>query len=106
MSNYDSDVLGVGNPMHPANQEDCQEEAMTVVQAIDEVRDHFNPEVAQTIEDYIDILERRLKRSREQQISLKAHLKRLSEFDEALSIFGTITFDEQTERTQILNSYK
>ena len=106
MSNYDSDVLGVGNPMHPANQEDCQEDGMTLDKAIDEVRDHFSSEVAQTIEDHVFFLELEIKRFTERSKALKSQLKKLAEFEQSMTTFGNLTHEENIEKLSILEQHQ
>lgn len=62
--NYDNDVLGVGNPSHPANQEDYSEAVITLDEAIDDIREHLSKDVAVIIEDHIYILERELSKTK------------------------------------------
>lgn len=106
MSNYDNDVLGVGNPMHPANQEDFNEDGITLDDAISEVKEHVSSEVAQTIEDHVFFLELEIKRLTERSKDLKSQLKKLAEIEQSMSIFGKLTHDENVEKLSILEKHQ
>ena len=84
MNNYDNQVLGVGNSMHPANQPEIEAEKVTVTEFLEN-------ELNQTyfkdfLSDYKDTV-----------ITIHQTWKRIAEIEENLSIFGTITSDEQVE---------
>lgn len=105
MSNYDQDVLGVGNPMHPANQIDIADEEITLDEAISDVKENISSEVAQTIEDHIYFLELDKKSLIERNRELKRQLTRLAIIDEAMIIFGKITYEQNVERKSILQQH-
>ena len=84
MNNYDNQVLGVGNSMHPANQPEIEAEKVTVTEFLEN-------ELNQTyfkdfLSDYKDTVKQ-----------IYQSNKRIAEIEENLSFFGTITSDEQVE---------
>ena len=84
MNNYDNQVLGVGNSMHPANQPEAEAEKVTYTEFLEN-------ELNQTyfkdfLSDYKDTA-----------ITIHQTWKRVLEIEENLSIFGTITSDERIE---------
>ena len=84
MNNYDNQVLGVGNQMHPANQPETEAEKVTHTEFLEN-------ELNQTyfkdfLSDYKDTT-----------ITIHQTWKRIAEIEQNLSIFGTITSDEQVE---------
>lgn len=99
MTNYDHDVLGVGNPMHPANSEDvCEKD-------FDEVLYSLEYSDKAIIEDHISIIENRLRDANQRSKYMLSKLKRLAEIEQSIVIFGKLTFEEETERKEILNQY-
>lgn len=55
MNNYDHDILGVGNPMHPANQEELgpiEEKDLTIAEAYETGHDHLFQEALQRSETH------------------------------------------------------
>ena len=99
MASYDNDVLGVGNSMHPANQEEvCDREFSDVLLELDD----FDREI---VEDHIDFIERKLAEAIQRSKYMHSRLKRLSEIEQSLVVFGKLTFEEETERKEILNQY-
>ena len=99
MTSYDHDVLGVGNPMHPANSEDiCEREFDEVLYGLE----HSDRAV---IEDHIAVLENRLREANQRSKYIISKLKRLAEIEQSLVIFGKLTYEEHTERKEILNQY-
>ena len=86
MNNYDNQVLGVGNSMHPANQPEPEAEAKKVTHT-----EFLENELNQTyfkdfLSDYKDTV-----------ITIHQTWKRVLEIEQNLSIFGTITSDERIE---------
>ena len=84
MNNYDNQVLGVGNSMHPANQPEAEAEKVTYTEFLEN-------ELNQTyfkdfLSDYKDTV-----------ITIHQTWKRVLEIEENLSFFGTITSDERIE---------
>ena len=84
MNNYDNQVLGVGNSMHPANQPETEAEKVTYTEFLEN-------ELNQTyfkdfLSDYKDTA-----------ITIHQTWKRVLEIEQNLSIFGTITSDERIE---------
>ena len=84
MNDYDNQVLGVGNSMHPANQPETDAEKVTYTEFLEN-------ELNQTyfkdfLSDYKDTV-----------ITIHQTWKRVLEIEENLSIFGTITSDERIE---------
>ena len=84
MNDYDNQVLGVGNSMHPANQPETEDEKVTYTEFLEN-------ELNQTyfkdfLSDYKDTA-----------ITIHQTWKRVLEIEENLSIFGNITSDEQIE---------
>ena len=84
MNNYDNQVLGVGNSMHPANQLEAEAEKVTYTEFLEN-------ELNQTyfkdfLSDYKDTA-----------ITIHQTWKRIAEIEQNLSIFGTITSDERIE---------
>ena len=84
MNNYDNQVLGVGNSMHPANQPETEAEKVTHTEFLEN-------ELNQTyfkdfLSDYKDTV-----------ITIHPTWKRVLEIEQNLSIFGTITSDERIE---------
>lgn len=84
MNNYDNQVLGVGNSMHPANQPETEAEKVTYTEFLEN-------ELNQTyfkdfLSDYKDTA-----------ITIHQTWKRIAEIEQNLSIFGTITSDERIE---------
>ena len=90
MNNYDNQVLGVGNSMHPANQPEAEAEKVTHTEFLEN-------ELNQTyfkdfLSDYKDTV-----------ITIHQTWKRIAEIEENLSIFGTITSDERIELHNLKN---
>ena len=84
MNDYDNQVLGVGNSMHPANQPEAEAEKVTHTEFLEN-------ELNQTyfkdfLSDYKDTVKQIYQTN-----------KRIAEIEENLSIFGTITSDERIE---------
>ena len=84
MNEYDNQVLGVGNSMHPANQSETETEKVTYAEFLEN-------ELNQTyfkdfLSDYKDTA-----------ITIHQTWKRVLEIEQNLSIFGTITSDERIE---------
>lgn len=84
MNNYDNQVLGVGNSMHPANQLETETEKLTYT-------DFLENELNQTyfkdfLSDYKDTAKQ-----------IYQSNKRITEIEQNLSLFGTITSDERIE---------
>ena len=84
MNNYDNQVLGVGNSMHPANQPETEAEKVTHTEFLEN-------ELSQTyfkdfLSDYKDTVSR-----------IYQSNKRIAEIEQNLSFFGSITSDEQVE---------
>ena len=84
MNNYDNQVLGVGNSMHPANQPETEAEKVTYTEFLEN-------ELNQTyfkdfLSDYKDTV-----------ITIHQTWKRVLEIEENISFFGSITSDEQVE---------
>ena len=84
MNNYDNQVLGVGNSMHPANQPETDAEKVTYTEFLEN-------ELSQTyfkafLSDYKDTA-----------ITIYQTWKRIAEIEQNLSFFGTITSDERIE---------
>ena len=90
MNNYDNQVLGVGNSMHPANQPEAEAEKVTYTEFLEN-------ELNQTyfkdfLSDYKDTV-----------ITIHQTWKRIAEIEQNLSIFGTITSDERIELHNLKN---
>ena len=84
MNDYDNQVLGVGNSMHPANQPETEAEKVTYTEFLEN-------ELNQTyfkdfLSDYKDTV-----------TTIHQTWKRIAEIEQNLSIFGTITSDERIE---------
>ena len=84
MNDYDNQVLGVGNSMHPANQPEAEAEKVTYTEFLEN-------ELNQTyfkdfLSDYKDTV-----------ITIHQTWKRVLEIEQNLSFFGTITSDERIE---------
>ena len=84
MNDYDNQVLGVGNSMHPANQPEAEAEKVTYTEFLEN-------ELNQTyfkdfLSDYKDTT-----------ITMHQTWKKVLEIEQNLSIFGTITSDERIE---------
>ena len=84
MNDYDNQVLGVGNSMHPANQPETEAEKVTYTEFLEN-------ELNQTyfkdfLSDYKDTV-----------ITIHQTWKRVLEIEQNISIFGTITSDERIE---------
>ena len=84
MNDYDNQVLGVGNSMHPANQPEAEAEKVTYTEFLEN-------ELNQTyfkdfLSDYKDTV-----------ATIYQTWKRVLEIEENLSFFGTITSDERIE---------
>ena len=84
MNDYDNQVLGVGNSMHPANQPETEAEKVTYTEFLEN-------ELNQTyfkafLSDYKDTV-----------TTIYQTWKRVLEIEQNLSIFGTITSDERIE---------
>ena len=84
MNNYDNQVLGVGNSMHPANQPEAEAEKVTYTEFLEN-------ELNQTyfkdfLSDYKDTA-----------ITIHQTWKRILEIEQNLSFLGTITSDERIE---------
>ena len=84
MNDYDNQVLGVGNSMHPANQPEAEAEKVTYTEFLEN-------ELNQTyfkdfLSDYKDTV-----------TTIHQTWKRVLEIEQNLSIFGTITSDERIE---------
>lgn len=84
MNNYDHTVLGVGNPNHPANQEETQEEKLTFTEYLE----------SELNEKYFKAFFSEFKAVTN---SLYQTNKKIAEIEQSLSIFGTITSDERIE---------
>ena len=62
MNDYDNLVLGVGNPDHPANQQDNDsEEDLTLEDKYDMAIIQLEGELYQDIVNYVEFLENKLK---------------------------------------------
>ena len=90
MNNYDNQVIGVGNSMHPANQPETEAEKVTYTEFLEN-------ELNQTyfkdfLSDYKDTV-----------ITIYQTWKRVLEIEQNLSIFGTITSDERIELHNLKN---
>ena len=86
MNEYDNQVLGVGNSMHPANQPETETEAEKVTHT-----EFLENELNQTyfkdfLSDYKDTV-----------ITIHQTWKRVLEIEQNLSFFGSVTSDEQVE---------
>ena len=84
MNNYDNQVLGVGNSMHPANQPEIEAEKVTYTEFLEN-------ELNQTyfkdfLSDYKDTV-----------ITIHQTWRTIAEIEKNISIFGSITSDEQVE---------
>lgn len=84
MNNYDNQVLGVGNSMHPANQPETEAEKVTHTEFLEN-------ELNQTyfkdfLSDYKDTVKQIYQTN-----------KRIAEIEQNISFFGSITSDEQVE---------
>ena len=84
MNDYDNQVLGVGNSMHPANQPETESEKVTYTEFLEN-------ELNQTyfkdfLSDYKDTV-----------TTIYQTWKRVLEIEQNLSFFGTITSDERIE---------
>ena len=84
MNNYDNQVLGVGNLMHPANQPETEAEKVTYTEFLEN-------ELNQTyfkdfLSDYKDTVKQIYQTN-----------KRIAEIEQNISFFGSITSDEQVE---------
>ena len=84
MNDYDNQVLGVGNSMHPANQPETEAEKVTYTEFLEN-------ELNQTyfkdfLSDYKDTVKQ-----------IYQTWKRIAEIEQNLSFFGSITSDEQVE---------
>ena len=84
MNNYDNQVLGVGNSMHPANQPEIEAEKVTHTEFLEN-------ELNQTyfkdfLSDYKDTVKQIYQTN-----------KRIAEIEQNISFFGSITSDEQVE---------
>ena len=84
MNNYDNQVLGVGNSMHPANQHETEAEKVTYTEFLEN-------ELNQTYFKYF------LSDYKDTAITIHQTWKRVLEIEQNLSIFGTITSDERIE---------
>ena len=90
MNNYDNQVLGVGDSMHPANQPEAEAEKVTYTEFLEN-------ELNQTyfkdfLSDYKDTV-----------VTIHQTWKRVFEIEQNLSIFGTITSDERIELHNLKN---
>ena len=90
MNDYDNQVLGVGNSMHPANQPEAEAEKVTHTEFLEN-------ELNQTyfkdfLSDYKDTVKQIYQTN-----------KRIAEIEQNLSIFGTITSDERIELHNLKN---
>ena len=84
MNNYDNQVLGVGNSMHPANQPEAEAEKVTHTEFLEnELNQAYFKEF---LSDYKDTVKQIYQTN-----------KRIAEIEQNLSIFGTITSDERIE---------
>ena len=84
MNDYDNQVLGVGNSMHPANQPETEAKKVTHTEFLEN-------ELNQTyfkdfLSDYKDTVKQIYQTN-----------KRILEIEQNLSFFGTITSDERIE---------
>jgi hypothetical protein len=84
MNNYDNQVLGVENSMHPANQPETEAEKVTHTEFLEN-------ELNQTyfkdfLSDYKDTVKQIYQTN-----------KRIAEIEQNISFFGSITSDEQVE---------
>ena len=90
MNNYDNQVLGVGNSMHPANQPETEAEKVTVTEFLEnELNQHLYKDF---LSDYKDTVSR-----------IYQSNKRIAEIEQNLSIFGSITSDERIELHNLKN---
>ena len=84
MNEYDNQVLGVGNSMHPANQPETEAEKVTVTEFLEnELNQHLYKDF---LSDYKDTVGR-----------IYQSNKKIAEIEQNLSFFGSITSDEQVE---------
>jgi uncharacterized protein YaaW (UPF0174 family) len=84
MNEYDNQVLGVGNSMHPANQPETEAEKVTHTEFLEnELNQHLYKDF---LSDYKDTVKQIYQTN-----------KRIAEIEQNLSIFGSITSDEQVE---------
>ena len=84
MNDYDNQVLGVGNSMHPANQPEAEAEKVTHTEFLEnELNKTYFKDF---LSDYKDTV-----------ITIHQTWKRVLEIEQNLSFFGNITSDEQIE---------
>ena len=84
MNNYDNQVIGVGNSMHPANQPEAESEKVTHTEFLEnELNKTYFKDF---LSDYKDTVKQ-----------IHQTWKRVLEIEQNLSIFGTITSDERIE---------
>lgn len=84
MNNYDNQVLGVGNSMHPANQPETEAEKVTYTEFLEnELNQTYFKEF---LSDYKDTVSK-----------IYQSNKRIAEIEENLSIFGNYNSDELLE---------
>jgi hypothetical protein len=84
MNNYDNQVLGVGNSMHPANQPETEAKKVTHTEFLEnELNQHLYKDF---LSDYKDTVSR-----------IYQSNKRIAEIEQNTSFFGSITSDEQVE---------
>ena len=84
MNDYDNQVLGVGNSMHPSNQPEAEAEKVTYTEFLEnELNQAYFKDF---LSDYKDTA-----------ITIHQTWKRIAEIEQNLSIFGTITSDERIE---------
>ena len=84
MNDYDNQVLGVGNSMHPANQPETEAEKVTYTEFLEN-------ELNQTyFKDFLSDFKDTVRK-------IYQTNKRIAEIEQNISIFGSITSDEQVE---------
>ena len=84
MNDYDNQVLGVGNSMHPANQPEAEAEKVTYTEFLEN-------ELNQTyFKDFLSDYKNTVKQ-------IYQTWKKVLEIEQNFSIFGTITSDERIE---------
>lgn len=73
MSSYDHDVLGIGNPHHPANQLELEFPPRTLDECIEHFKEHNDSD---PLMEKIDDLKLQMDRGKELSIELIKHLRK------------------------------
>jgi len=89
--NPDDYITGTHDPLNPINQE--ENEPLSELTELEEMQLD------------IDCLKHQLKRENERLAYKIQQLKRLAGFEECIRTFGSLTYEQQTEKNEILNQY-